>query len=452
MDYKKKYYKYKLKYIKLINNKRHKILIEMYGGGRYECEPTKSFKDLCFEKEDGKYKSKESCINDCENKYITHNLVKVNIKGESLKFQLFIKDIINNEKIDVYIKGGNVIGLKLLKMIYDKYKKDDIEFIKVFNKFLELELIKDWDFAGYTKNPIDDTYRDKIDKIAENYKLVPRAKTFILYQTKRPVMTEGKPMFEIAILDSDSFSKMEIPLTTMKMKVNEYNIKYVFMYCKSFLNNKDNKDENNMDFDMLKRMIEKTNIIIYEHKNGLYEVTPKTFDKGELNDDLIKFIKTFDDFDKNMPQFLATHIEDPFRILYRLPEKNIKKNDKIKDFIQKYITQKQQSWLFDSSFIIKILKIFLEQLGDKLYNIYTENYEKTTNKQESLEMAIKFLDGVNFSRVQIDFKLLSEFGLNLLKILFEKLIKKIEKNNLAGLKETHKTIEFIKFLGEKLTL
>ena len=60
----------------------------------------------------------------------------------------------------------------------------------------------------------------------------------------------------------------------------------------------------------------------------------------------------------------------------------------------------------------------MEQLGDKLCNIYTENYDKTTNKQESLEMAVKFLDGVNFSRVQIDFKLLSDFGKELLKLLF----------------------------------
>jgi hypothetical protein len=88
----------------------------------------------------------------------------------------------------------------------------------------------------------------------------------------------------------------------------------------------------------------------------------------------------------------------------------------------------------------------MEQLGDKIYNIYIENYEKTTNKQESLEMAIKFLDGINFSRVQIDFKLLSELGINLLKLLFEKLINKIEKINLTGLKNTNKTIEFIKFL------
>ena len=440
MDYKQKYYKYKLKYINLKQIKKYIKKNEMYGGGKYDCDPSKDFKELCFEKENGKYKSKESCINDCENKYITTNLIKANIKGESLKFQLFIKDIIKTEKIDVYIKGGNVIGLKLLKMIYDKYKNDNIQFMKVFNKFLELELIKDWDFAGYTKNQIDESYRDELDNKAKEYKLVPRAKTFILYQTKKPLLTEGKPMFEIALLDSDSFSKMEIPLTTMKMKVTEYNIKYVFMYCKSFLN------KDNIDFDMLKRMIKKTNIIIYPHKNGLYEVTPKTFDKGELNDDLIKFIKTFDDFDKNMPQFLATHIEDPFRILYRLPEKNIKKNDKIKDFIKTYITKEPQTWLFESSFIIKTLKIFMEQLGDKIYNIYIENYEKTTNKQESLEMAIKFLDGINFSRVQIDFKLLSELGINLLKLLFEKLINKIEKINLTGLKNTNKTIEFIKFL------
>jgi hypothetical protein len=31
----------------------------MTGGSRYECDPTQKFKDICIEKDNGKYKTKE---------------------------------------------------------------------------------------------------------------------------------------------------------------------------------------------------------------------------------------------------------------------------------------------------------------------------------------------------------------------------------------------------------
>jgi hypothetical protein len=487
-NYYKKYIKYKSKYIylqQLSLNKQNLNNVKQEGG-RYDCDPKKPFKDLCFEKQDGKYKNKDGCINDCELNYINYHLIKTGIKGETIKFYLFIKDIIKNKKIDVYIKGGNVIGLKVLKMIRDKYKNDDKKFKEVFEKFLELELIKDWDFSGYTKEIITDEYRDQLDKIAEEYKLVPRAKTFILYQTKRPLLTDDKPMFEIAILDSDRFTKLEIPLTTMKVKVNEFNLKYIFMFCKSFMLNKnynkpkskeDDKPKSkeddktktdkteekpkskeelykeylaDFDFDILKRMIDKIQIIIYPHKNGLYDVNKSNFDKGILSDELVNFIQKYDDFDKNLPQFLIIHIEDPYRILYRLPEKNMKKNDKIKKFIEDYIDKKRQDWLFDSKFIDKSIKLFMGDLGKHIATSYITEFKKTQSIQKALEKALVILDGISFNRVQTDFNMLTDYGKNLLSLLFSDLIKQIDEINLISLTNTTKTIEFIKFLGGKL--
>ncbi len=178
---------------------------------RYFCEPKNKFSDICFEASNGKYNTKESCINDCENKYIDNELIKIKIKQETIPFYFFIKDIINNEKIDVYLKGGNVLGLKILKMIYDKYKHDDEKFLETFKKFLELDLVKDWDFAAFSNNKITPEYRKHLDKVARKYHLHQRASTFILYQTKTPMLLEEKPLFEISIVDSDSFSKLELP-------------------------------------------------------------------------------------------------------------------------------------------------------------------------------------------------------------------------------------------------
>ena len=406
---------------------------------KYNCNPKNKFADICIKDKNGKYKSKDACINDCENKFIDNELIKINIKYETQPFYLFIKDIIVNEKIDVYLKGGNVLGLKILKMIYTKYKHDDIKFKKVFDKFLELDLVKDWDFSAFTKNNkvITPEYRKHLDKVARKYKLVPRASTFILYQTRKPLLLEDKPLFEISVVDSDNYSKLELPLTTMKIKFNQYNLKYVFMFCKSFLAYKQKGEP--FDFNIIKRMLNKIDIIVYPSRNGLYNVTinDKQFDKGKLNDDIVKFIKTFAEYDKNLPQFLATHIEDPFRILYRLIEKNIKKNDNIKKFLNDELHKTEnQNWLFDSEFIKTSIKLFCKKLGEELRKQYVNN---------GIEGVEAFLEGVSFNRIEGDYKMLTNEGIELLKSIFSKLINEMTKDKINKLKSDSRLIKFIKF-------
>ena len=445
MDYYKKYLKYKLKYSNFINNIENNFELKIQNGGgnmRYDCVPTNKFKEICIEKDKGKYRNKESCINDCETSYINEQLINIKIKGETVKFYLFIKDIITNEKIDVYIKGGNVIGLKLLKIIYEKYKNDDKKFKEIFNKFLELELIKDWDFAAYTSKPIDDEYRDELDKIAKKYNLVPRAKTFILYQTRKPILTDDKPLFEISIVeDADLFSKLEIPLTSMKVKVNQFNLKYIYMFAKSFLAYKNNKEE--FDFDILKHMLNKISIKIHPHKKGLYDVGEKKerYDKGILNNDLLSFINKYDDFDKNFPQFLITHLEDPYRMLFRLVDKNIKKSEKIKSFIRTEMNDNShQTWLFDSKWLLDKITVFMGELGEKIHNIYITEYYNNNSLEKSIEKVAKFLEGINFGRTEIELENFSEDGRKILKLMLGKLVTEIQSNyKVDDIKKINKT-------------
>ncbi len=437
MSYYEKYMKYKGKYL------------EAKGGERHECKPTNPYAKICIPSLDGKYKSKESCINDCENKYINHNLIKAHIKGESMGFFLFIKDIIANENIDVYVKGGTIIGLAVLKLIYNKYKNNDIKFKSCFKKFLELDLIKDWDFASYTKNNkiIDDAYRKKLDNIAWGYKLVPRAKTFILYQTRKPILIDNTALFEISVLDSDAYSKLELPMTTMKVKVHEYNLKYIFMFAKSFLTHKTIDEE--IDLDIIKKMIEKTNIIIHPHKNGLYD-PGNNFDRGELNDDLVKFIDDFANRDKKITQFLVTHMQDPFRLLYRLPEKNIPKTIKIKDFIKHELQETHMpSWLMDTESVINMSKKFVEELGLKLYDIYTKSFNSNKSVKDAMDHVIGFMLGIKFNRIQIDYEMLHDNSKHLLKLIFKPLVNKIKLEEIEKLDNKDKFVFFIKFLIKK---
>ena len=429
MTYYDKYIKYKGKYL------------EAKGGERHTCVPTNAYLKICIPDLKGQYKSKESCMNDCENKYINHNLIKANIRNECLIFKFFIKDIIDNEGIDVYVKGGNSLGALIMKLIYNKYKNNDAKFKSTFNKFLELNLIRDWDFASYTKNnkKIDDVYHKKLDGIARKYKLVPRAKTFILYQTRKPILIDDMALFEISVLDSDNYSSMELPMTTMKIKVHEHNLKYIFMFAKSFLTHKTINEE--MDLDIIKKMIDRTHVIIHPHKDGLYDPGNKV-DKGELNDNLVEFIDNFADRDKKITQFLITHIQDPFRLLYRLPEKNIPKTIKIKNFIRTELGEtKMPSWLMDTDKIIDLVNLFAIELGKKLCNVYTKN--------KSMDEVVKFMNGVKFNRTQIEFDNCCNKSQDFLKIIFEPLVNKVKIEEIEKLDGTDKLIKFIKFLINK---
>ena len=346
MNYHEKYHKYKTKYLILIENITSKneisnsdsvntntnanTNIQDGGSSKYLCKPNKPrYKEICTENNNGTYNTKKDCEEECDPKFISIQLKKANLHKESLQFYFFIQDLINKEHMTIYIKGGNVIGLAVLKLIYDTYKNNDNKFRQAFVNFLKMELIKDWDFAGFTHNQvIDIQYRNKLDKLASTQHLVPRAKTFVLYQTKYPILVYEKALFEIAILDSDStdFSKMEIPMTTMKVCVNLANIKYIFMLAKSFYSW--TQKHIPIDLDIIKKILASIEIDVHPHKYGLYD-PGKKLDVGELGKDLVEFIWNFTDGDMYWTQFLITQIEDPYRLIYRMCEKNIDKTDKI---------------------------------------------------------------------------------------------------------------------------
>jgi hypothetical protein len=426
MEFEEKYIKYKIKYLNLLESKQNEVNIQyeenMFGGGKFKCNPEEEkYKDICIPDPKGKYKSKESCMNDCDRDFITSQLKKANLFKESVQFYYFIKDLIKKENMKIYIKGGNVIGLAVLKLIYDKYKDDDCKFSQAFEKFLDMELIKDWDFQAYTDDKkIDETYRTKLDHMAAKYKLVPRAKTFILYQTKYPIEVYEKALFEIAILDTDSneYSKLEIPLTTMKVRINEFNLKYIFVLAKSFYSWTTKSIP--IDLDIVKKVISKLNIIIHPNKFGLYDPKYK-LDTGEVNENLINLIQKYTKKNIFWTQFLITQLEDPYRIIYRMPDKNLKKTEKIIQFIDANLPNlSKPSWLLDVNKTNNIINGFIKELGSHLAQIYKETH--------SLDEVLKFLEGSNFGKPQIQIEW-DEFDTETksrLKKIFEPVVKQIK--------------------------
>ena len=445
-NYYKKYLKYKIKYTKLKKLYINQSIIQVGGNDKYSCNPNKPFLEICEKNDKGMYKSKQKCINDCENKYINHHLISSNIKRETTQFNLFIQDILK-DNITVYIKGGTVLGLKILKMIWKKHQGTSFE--KIFNEFIKLELIRDWDFAGYTESrEIDTTYRKQLDKTAKKYNLAPRAKTFILYQARVPIKMEDQALFEIAILEKDDKVGLELPLTTMKVKVNRFNIFHIFMLAKCFYVYKTRHQP--IDINVIKYLIQNIKIIIPEHKNGLFLMDK--LHRGELSSQLIDFISDFAKDNINLQQFLITHIQEPHRILFRLVEKNIPKVNKIMLFLsENKLMDKPPSWLFDSKFIHNQIELFIEQLGSKIYKLYIDNISKKLSPEDCIIKIDDLLNGVNLSRIQNEYKNFTCKGIDLLKVLFERLYIEITKDKelIHKLSNKSKLINILQFLNKQ---
>lgn len=465
-----KYLKYKTKYINILSGGGEKTT-----KSRYECDPNKPFSEICYEKEDGTYKSKESCVNDCETKYINRNLIDAKLKYETNQFKSFIYNLFD-EDISVYIKGGTVLGLKILKMIYDKYKDDNFE--KYFEKFLELNLVRDWDFASYVNEntKIDESYRKKMDDMSRKIGLVPRAKTFILYQTRKPIELDDQVLFEITILDSENYADLELPMTTMKTRIGKRNINHIFMFAKSFYSYKVNNEP--FDLDIIKHMLENLKINIYPHENGLFKTDNNTFDEGNLSKNLLNFIAKFTNNNRDLEQFLITHIQEPHRLFFRFLEKNVPKVDKISKFLKENnISNTTPNWLFDVNKMMKMINSFIDQLGSKMVDIYKEktkgmskpkkpdtvlmsrsyaSFEREIMKNDeyvaAIEFAMKdvdeFITGINLKRFETEIERFNDEGKKLIGNLFRPLYKEIE-SDLDELSDDIKLIHTIKFLKKR---
>jgi hypothetical protein len=208
---------------------------------------------------------------------------------------------------------------------------------------------------------------------------------------------------------------------------------------KEIKENKTNKEE--FDFDLLKRLISKISVILYPCKNGFYN-DPKNFDDGELNENLIKFIKKYEKEDKNLPQFLVTHIKDPFRIVYRLPEKNIPKTEKIALFLDSAKIKNKINLLFDTDFVKKIVEKFTKDLGNEIEKIY---------KKDGLDEVVIFLANIDWmiDRGTTTYKdSFSDYSKELLDNILGKLIGQINKDEIDKLDSKNKFYNLLQMLSQ----
>ena len=190
-------------------------------------------------------------------------------------------------------------------------------------------------------------------------------------------------------------------------------------------------------------MVSNLNFYIYPNKDGLFSINKNNYNIGSLNENIVEFIKKFShNIDKE--QFLITQIQEPNRIFYRLLEKNIPKVEKIISFLKKYDLPHDHSWLLDIKSTEKLINIFIDNLGNKIIEIYN----KYSNPIDGLNAITDFLDGVNLKRIEIEYPNTRGKGKNLIKKLLLKIYRKIPKNFYNDYKD-NKVIECLAFLKKK---
>ena len=395
----------------------------MQGGStiKYKCDPNKRFNKICTEANIGIYATKKECLDECQYKFIKKKLAKYKLKQETTIYYNFIQELIA-DGIDVYIKGGTVLGLYILHDIYTKSSND---FYEKFAEYLTLNLIRDWDFSCYIKDAvITEEVRSKLDALAKKHKLVSRAKTFILYRTKNPLMIDDMALFELAISEECNPAHCELPMTTIKIKITKDNIYQIFMLATCFYL-KYSKNIN-IDIPFVKYAIKKINFIIPVHKNGMY-VMKKIYSEN-ISSELLHFIKDFSNNQLDKQQFLITHFIEPNRMFYRLLNKNLPKIIKINNFYknQKISPKNIRSILPDPSLINNMINSFVYKLSKQL--------AKTKNLND-------LFINVNLDRIRIEYNNIDTDGKKLIKQLFEPIYQNILKQN-----DNDQLNQLIKFL------
>ena len=263
------------------------------------------------------------------------------LDDEIKKWISFIHDLISNN-YDVYVKGGSVTGLHVIKLL-NSNQIDDF-------------LIKDWDFTVFT----DPKKYDDIITLAKLYDIYLEGKTIIVLRHINHIKINNETLFELSVKDKEHMSDLELPISTMKIKITQDNIDNLFELSKQFyLKNYTNT------LDKIKHI----DIIIPHCANGYFAITSDTFDAGNLSEHLIDIIN-LSTKNINKRQFLITHIKQPDRLFHRLNKNKIKSQ-----YIEK-LNMSQHDWVLNMQSVNKLIDKFLTLLQIKSTNTFNKYADK----------------------------------------------------------------------------
>lgn len=294
--------------------------------------------------------------------------------SEASNWISFIKKLIDLD-CDVYAKGGSVLGLQILQMFKDN--------TNVFNEIMELKLIKDWDFTMCTiKNGKSCNVNMLID-LAKRYNIIKEGETITVLRMKDNIRVDDEALFEISIKETEPLSELELPMSTLKIKLTNENIDNLFELAKIFYLSDSNITE-------IMYLVNKFDIIVPEHENGYFKVN-NNFDSGGLSNVLLGLIN-YSSTNQNERQFLVAQIKQPDRMFYRLLGKNKDKAIRIENFLNKYSVTKP-SWLLNVDHIDELVHKFVVEVGQYVTMIF-KNYETKLNEIHEIIKCIKKLNEI----------------------------------------------------------
>jgi hypothetical protein len=405
--YYEKYLKYKNKYLKLK---------ELIGGTKYKCEETKRLKgQLCDESDEIGFDSKNECETFC---------LSSKLNGELDAWKSLIEWVYANiPDIHIYCKGGSALGLVVLKALLDNGYTD-----QKYQNFIELNLIKDWDFTIINVNSIHQT---QIIQKAEELGIQNQASSFPVLRFKKGLIIGQDYLVELSMKESQYLNDLELPMTNLKFIVDPSNIDLFFEVVKIYaqvIPFDDSRLKDNLT-KLLSTIVVNGVELVDTINNGLYTIHSEAkLSVGKLSSEMLTLM---DDLSLNstdiinnftIKQFLITQICEPDRLFSRFTGKNIPKAISIKKFYSNNSIAIPE-WLIDNEAMDELdkkINLFLSKLNDYINRAFdttvgTDLSKVKVNLPKFYEIMNRLFEGINIARLT---KEIAKNNSNIIRKLF----------------------------------
>jgi hypothetical protein len=363
-----------------------------------------------------------------------------------------------DNKTNFYLKGGFVIGFKIIQIIWENIKITNMKITPKQIILDTLEFVRDFDIVMCIDTNNYEEYNNKLEKFIlnelTNKYFRKEGQVVIVLRDKNNLKTLSNPnesFIELSVKncisphDTKHLIDLEIPLTSMIIHITQQNLLLIFQsIIKSYYRI---YKEDELTYLFYFDLVEKINLLpiqIYSSTPmGLFDTHKSTYSNGvltlgKLMIDTIE--KTSYQISQNnnintesIKQFLASSIIQPDRLFIRLICKNITKSLKSKLIMEKYLIDTETiNWLLDKDFVIDVIDIFLTNLSEHYIdwnNVNISDKEILSGKKIAQIEKILFTD-CNLGRLigEID-KISNSDSLDKMEIVYLQLKKIFGKNH-----------------------
>jgi len=313
--------------------------------------------------------------------------------------ELFKYSFINYSSINFFLKGGFVIGFKIIQLITENLLNNQITLNPKQIIIDTMEFVRDFDITVCINSLDNNQYQYMLNQFLSNEIILKyfrkEGQVVIVLRDKNNLKTlsnQSESFIEMSIKncetphDTSHLIDLEIPLTSMMVQIHNSNIELVFSIIKSYYMLQQYGIE--LEDEFYYSLVQKINLLsiqIYKTTpQGLFDVLECYYSSGntKLGKEIIEQIENtsnqiMSNSDKindnhitnseSIKQFLASSIIQPDRLFIRLVGKNIPKSARCQRVLEKYsIPISNINWLLDKDILNKIIITFLTNLS-KLY-------------------------------------------------------------------------------------